>query len=111
MASKAVTTLTDDIDGSPAVRTVKFGIGAYRGEIDLSAANLARFEADMAPFVRHARPVRRVREGGDHRTAGTRRRAAEIRAFARDHGLRVSDRGTLPAAALALWDQRAGKAG
>lgn len=54
--------------------TVRFGLGAAEYEIDLSAANAARFRAELAPFIDHApaRPAAAGKpgRGGRPRLAG-----------------------------------------
>jgi len=43
MATRTMITLEDDLDGGPAEETVRFSLGAAEYEMDLSAANAARF--------------------------------------------------------------------
>jgi hypothetical protein len=59
MATRTRITLEDDLDGSPAERTVRFRLGVAEYEIDLSAANAGTFRAQLAPFIDHARKVGR----------------------------------------------------
>jgi hypothetical protein len=91
-----VVSLVDDLDGGPADETVRFGINGSQYEIDLSEKNANKLRQRMAPFVDHARQAgsraRRLR-----RTAASRRRSADIRAWARDQGIELSERGRLPA--------------
>jgi hypothetical protein len=61
MATRTTITLEDDIDGSPAEETVRFGLGAAEYEIDLSAANaslcvpiIPSTSCHQAIFVDHA---------------------------------------------------------
>lgn len=96
MARQAIVTLVDDLDGSPADETVRFGIGGWQYEIDLSRMNAARLRQQLAPFIEHARPA-----GGSagrlRRTAASRQRSRAIRAWAKDQGIELSERGRLPA--------------
>ncbi len=55
MAQKVTVALEDDLDGGPAVETVRFGFGGAEYEIDLSKKNAAAFRKKMTPFPR-ARP-------------------------------------------------------
>jgi hypothetical protein len=76
---------------------VRFGLGAAEYEIDLSAANASRLRGQLAPFIEHARkpgPEQRARPG---RTVSARRSSAEVRAWARDHGIEISEGGRIPA--------------
>lgn len=70
MAIKEVLELTDDIDGGPAQRTVRFGFEGADYEIDLSEGNAAGLEAALAPYLEAARRVPPRRAG---RTSGARR--------------------------------------
>lgn len=46
----------DDIDGvNDAVKTVSFSYGGKNWEIDLSEEHVQQFDAELAPWVRHAR--------------------------------------------------------
>lgn len=97
MAQKVNIVLIDDIDESAAVETVSFGLDGKDYSIDLSAKNARRLREALAPFVGHAR-----REGGStgarrRRTSAQRGNAAEVRAWARDNGYDVPDRGRIPA--------------
>ena len=61
MARRTVTETqyTDDMDGSPAADTVRFGIDGVEYEIDLSEENKSAFADAMALYVGHARRVGR----------------------------------------------------
>ncbi|HTS97114.1 MAG TPA: Lsr2 family protein [Streptosporangiaceae bacterium] len=96
MARQTIVTLTDDLDGGPADETVQFGIGGSRYEIDLSARNAASLRQQLAPFIERARPAGSAPRG-PRRTAASRRRSREIRAWARDQGIELSERGRIPA--------------
>lgn len=54
-----VTKTVDDIDGSDAEATVRFGIDRNDYEIDLSEENHRALREALAPFVSAARKVRR----------------------------------------------------
>jgi nucleoid-associated protein Lsr2 len=97
MATRTMITLEDDLDGSPASETVRFGLGAAAYEIDLSAANAGRLRSQLAPFIDHARKAGRGQRSRPARTTATRQDSAEIRAWAKEHGIEVSDRGRIPA--------------
>jgi len=91
-----IVTLEDDLEGGPAAETVRFALGNAQYEIDLNARNADWFRSMMAPFVDHAR-----RSGRGHRTRSARpvalrQHSAEIRAWAREHGIEISERGRIP---------------
>jgi nucleoid-associated protein Lsr2 len=97
MATKITTALEDDLDGGPADKTVRFGIGGAEYEIDLSRKNAAAFRSNLAPFIDHARKAGRAQHRRPGRTGASRARSESIRAWAKDQGIAVSDRGCIPA--------------
>jgi nucleoid-associated protein Lsr2 len=97
MAQKITVALEDDLDGGPAEETVRFGLGGTDYEIDLSKKNAAAFRKQLAPFIDHARKAGRGQRRRPGRTASSRERSGDIRAWAKDQGIAVSDRGRIPA--------------
>src|SRR5258708_13732757 len=96
MAQKITVALEDDLDGGPAEETVRFGLGGTEYEIDLSKKNATAFRKQLRPFIEHARkagPGQRRRSG---RTASSRDRSGDIRAWAKDHGIPLTNRGPIP---------------
>jgi hypothetical protein len=98
MATKRIVNLTDDMDGSPAVETVTFGLDGIEYEIDLSKSNAAKLRKAMGRYVDAARKVggRRGRRGRV-RAGRDREQLAAIREWAKQQGMTVSDRGRIPA--------------
>jgi len=97
MATRIVTELHDDIDGSNATQTVRFALDGVEYEIDLSDRNANRLRNSFAEFVGHARKV----GAGRGRRAATSARAdksqtGSMRKWLREHGYEVSDRGRIP---------------
>jgi len=109
MAQQVTVALVDDLDGSPAAETVRFGLGGAGYEIDLSAENARAFRTQLAPFTAHARRAGQGPAGRAARTAAGRRRAGEIRAWAEDRGIAVSERGRIPASVLEQYQASAGR--
>jgi Lsr2 len=112
MAQRVNVILVDDIDGSEAAETVTFGLDGVQYEIDLSSENADRFRDVIAPYVGHAR-----RSGGRRRSSGGSRSngasssssrsgasAADIRAWARENGWDVPDRGRVSAEVREAYD-------
>src|SRR5512135_1325782 len=96
MAQRVITERVDDLDGSPAVETVRFGYAGRDYEIDLSEEHAAELDELLAPFIEHGR-----------RAEGQQRSPTElhaIRQWAREQGLQVSDRGRIAADILAKYD-------
>ena len=100
MAQKIQTLFIDDLDGSAAEGTVRFGLDGAEYEIDLNAGHAKELRDALARYVDAARRV-----GGSARkpARGTRRGSAggldttEVREWARAQGIEVKDRGRVPA--------------
>jgi hypothetical protein len=109
MAQKVVTELTDDIDGSEAVETVRFGYQGRQYEIDLNRKNFDRLAKALAPFIEHGRAVRadgrKRRRGGAGATQAADTKT--IRRWAREQGLQVSERGRIPAEIVERYTRQA----
>jgi hypothetical protein len=104
MATKITAALEDDLDGGPANETVRFGLGSAQYEIDLNKKNARAFRKKLAPFLEHARKAGPGQGRGPARTASSRQRSVDIRAWAKATGLPVSDRGRLPASVAAQYE-------
>jgi hypothetical protein len=78
-------------------------------EIDLSAKNAAAFRNLLTPYIEHARKAGRApaRHGG--RTAASRQRSGDSRAWAKQHGLAVSKRGRIPASVVGQYEAAGGR--
>jgi len=107
MAQKITVALEDDFDGGPADETVRFGLGSAEYEIDLSKKNAAAFRRKIAPFIEHARKAGRGPRRRPGRTASSREHSSDIRAWAKDQGIAVSDRGRIPASVVAQYQAAA----
>jgi hypothetical protein len=107
MAQRVSVVLVDDIDGTEAAETVSFALDGVQYEIDLSEGNADTFRETMAAYIGHAR-----RAGGRKRTGSSAGRtggrsggtvnssgasAADIRAWARENGWDVPERGRVSA--------------
>jgi len=108
MAQKITVALEDDIDGGPADETVRFGLGGTEYEIDPSKKNANAFRRQLAPFIEHARRAGRGQRRRPGRTASSRERSADIRAWAKDQGITVSDRGRISASVAEQYDATTG---
>jgi hypothetical protein len=73
-------------------------------EIDLNKKNARAFRKKLTPFVEHACKAGPGQRRGPGRTASSRQRSAEIRAWAKARGLAVSDRGRIPASVAGQYD-------
>lgn len=108
MAQKVQVVLTDDLDGGEADETVQFALDGVSYEIDLSEANAEALREALGAYVSAARRVggRSVRRSGTakSRPAAERVDLSELRAWARDHGFQVSDRGRVSSEVRAAYE-------
>jgi hypothetical protein len=97
MARQQVVTFTDDITGKQADETVSFGLDGTTYEIDLSTKNATKLRDALQPFRSAARKAGTplTRKGRAKSSTGNRERSAEIRAWAKAHGIEVSERGRI----------------
>jgi len=97
MAQKVHVVLIDDIDQTDAEETVTFGLDGKEFAIDLNAENARSLRDALAPYVAHARPVngRGGRRSASKSAGGT--APSEIRAWARENGFDVPERGRVAA--------------
>ncbi len=103
MAQRTQVLYVDDIDGSAAEGTVKFGLGGTEYEIDLNKKHTQQLTKALEPYIAAARKA-----PGSRRTArgsrASRRDQSDVRAWARAQGIAVSDRGRIPAGVLAEYE-------
>ncbi len=114
MAQKVTVSLVDDLDGDKADETVEFGLDGKNYEIDLSSSNADKLRDALAGYVAAARrPGGRRRSGGggaaaaaaNRRPSVDREQNQAIRDWARKRGMKVSDRGRIPADVLDSYHQ------
>jgi hypothetical protein len=114
MAQKVDVTFIDDIDGTDAAGTVMFALDGRAYEIDLSDDNAARLRDSLATFVasarrsggaapRKARTPRAPAEDESTPSRANREETAAIRAWARENGHEVSERGRIPKAVVQAY--------
>ncbi|MBN9606643.1 MAG: Lsr2 family protein [Actinomycetales bacterium] len=111
MATRTLTILTDDLDGSElpsGTSTTTFSLNGTNYAIDLGPANAKRLEEALAPFVSRARKsgsARRAASGGARRGRADSDRLGEIRAWATANGYQVGDRGRIKAEIVEAFDR------
>jgi len=102
MAQKISIQLIDDIDQSEASETVSFGLDGQNYTIDLSDKNARALRDALAPYVAHGQRESRSRSRGrGSRGSST---ASDIRAWAREAGYTVPDRGRVSSEIKAAYD-------
>ena len=104
MAQRVTVELEDDLDGGPADETLRFGLGGTDYEIDLSKKNASKFRRQIVPYIEHARKAGRGQRRRLVRTTSSRDRSADIRAWAKDQGIAVSERGRIPASVIEQYE-------
>lgn len=107
MAKQIVETLIDDTDGSEASDTVRFAIDGAAYEIDLSDAHTKEIRSALEPFIAVARRVSNApsRPGRRPRTTPVSgEKASLVRAWAKEHDIKVSTRGRIPASVIEQYD-------
>jgi len=103
--------LVDDLDGEAADETIEFGIDGKNYEIDLSKDNAGKLRDALASYVAAARRSGGRRRGGSSGGGAARRPSIDreqnqaIRDWARKRGMKVSDRGRIPAEVLEAYHQ------
>lgn len=113
MARRIVHQLVDDIDGSVLDigegETVRFSLDGVAYEIDVTTENAVALRDAFAPYVASARTISAARGGGSSGSGRPRRRAGQqdysaIRAWAKDNGFKVSERGRIPASVVEAYE-------
>jgi hypothetical protein len=110
VAQKVQTFYIDDIDGSEAAGTVRFGLDGADYEIDLSAGHTDELHAALQTYIDHGRKV-----GGASRRAPRGRRAdsaidtTAARSWAMEQGIDIKDRGRVPADIVAKYHAATGR--
>ena len=113
MAVRYETIYVDDLDGveieDGRAETIEFAFDGKTYTIDLGEQNAAAFREAIQPYLSAARPA----DNGKKRAAKTSRRSSssaakgetgKIRAWARENGYTVSDRGRIPASIVAAFE-------
>lgn len=94
MAQRIQVILIDDLTGGDASETINFALDNVQYEIDLSAENAAQLRQDFEKWISAGRRVS-SRRGSASRTRSN--DSAKVRAWAKDNGFEVSERGRISA--------------
>lgn len=130
MSRRVIEVLTDDLDGTDADDTIRFAIDGIEYEIDLSLPNANKMRGMFETYVGAARRVGKMAGGGRQIIRAPRRDAwldraatrppasgatydpaakqhrAEVREWAREHGLHVPDRGRIMQSIMDAFDAK-----
>jgi len=112
MAQKIQTLFIDDIDGGEAEGTVRFSLDGAEYEIDLSAKHNEELRSALGKYLEHARKTL-PRGARQPATRSTGRRPSSIdtvavRAWARENGYDIKERGRIPSDLVAKYKAAAG---
>ena len=105
MAQKRVVLLEDDLDGGKADETVSFSLDGVSYEIDLSSKNANKLRDQLGTFVNAARRVGGRSARGRGRAGRASTKTADIRLWARQQGLEVSERGRIPSSIVEQYEK------
>ncbi|MEV3872201.1 Lsr2 family protein [Streptomyces sp. NPDC049906] len=101
MAQKVQVLLVDDLDGVEADETVTFALDGKTYEIDLTTGNADKLRGLLEPYVKGGRRTGGRSTGGRGKArataSGSSQDTAQIRAWAKENGHKVNDRGRVPA--------------
>lgn len=110
MAQKIDVRLVDDLDGTEATGTISFNLDGKAYEIDLSTDNANKMRDSLAPFIAAARrssgriPTPRMTSRSTRSPVRTDYEQNQaIREWAQARGMKVSDRGRIPAEVLEAY--------
>lgn len=103
VAQKVQVLLVDDLDGGEADETVTFALDGVTYEIDLTTDNADKLRGLLAPYVDGGRRTGgragrgRAAKGASRSGGAASQDTAKIRAWAKEEGYEVNDRGRVPA--------------
>lgn len=107
MARKTIVELVDDLDGSAADETVRFGLDGKELEIDLSANHAGVLRDILSDYVAAGRKATSAGFAKSQRApkvGSNREQLAAVRAWGRNNGFDVNDRGRVSAALQQAFD-------
>jgi Lsr2 len=105
MAKQVIERLVDDLDGGEAEETVPFSLDGISYEIDLSSTNAKKLRDSLEPYLQGARRQSILGRRRRPRAASSRERSADIRAWAKAHGIQVNERGRIPGHVVEQYEE------
>jgi hypothetical protein len=107
VASRVVTLITDDLDGSEAAETIAFSLEGASYEIDLSNAHAEELRSVLKPYMKAGRKAggRKDGRGRSQGASADKDQIKAIRDWAKSQGLKVSDRGRVSADVREAYDK------
>lgn len=107
MVQKTVVTVVCDLPHDGEVEgkeTVSFSFDGGAYEIDVCSAHAQELHDQFTSYAEHSRKVSGSGRRRKARTGPGRERSSEIRAWARQQGHKVSERGRIPASVIAEYE-------
>jgi hypothetical protein len=107
MAQKTVVTVVCDLDHDGEIEgseTVSFAFDGATYEIDVCSTHAKELHDTISSYAEHSRRVSGVGRRRKARTGPGRERSSEIRAWAKQRGHKVSERGRIPASIIAEYE-------
>jgi hypothetical protein len=92
---KVQVVVQDDIDGGEPAQTVYFALDGTAYEIDLTEQNAAALRNALAPWIAAARQASTEQIPEPRSKAGSSFEAVDIRRWAKENDIPVSDRGRI----------------
>jgi hypothetical protein len=106
MARQQSVSLTDDLDGSKAVETIRFGLDGISYEIDLNRRHAGNLRKSLGEFVEHSHKAKSLRPRNAKPTSNNGvPKAAAVRSWAAANGITVSARGRVAADVVGKYQQ------
>jgi len=104
MAKETVVEVLDDLGDGEAVESLTFALRGVEYEIDLSAKNVAALDRIFGKYLVAGRPVIHRRSRMGSLPYARKSEGAQIRAWARASGYRISDRGRISEEVLGAFE-------
>lgn len=108
---KTIVTKIDDLTGKEYDKgeTITFSFEGEQFEIDLNSFNARNFRRSMNKYMEKGRKVRsaqgRTHKGNGRRATHDREYVHTVRAWAKENGYEVADRGRVPQAVYAAYEK------
>lgn len=113
MAQKVQVLLVDDLTGGEADETVTFAVDGVTYEIDLETKGATKLRKLLDPYTEAGRRTggrqARGKVGGGKMSTSGDSDTSKIRAWAKDKGYEVNDRGRIPATIREAYEKAHGK--
>lgn len=110
MAKTTLIEITDDLDGSKNAQEISFSFRGTDYTVDLGKKNLAALEKALKPYIDAASKVSKGPAAKRRsKTANTGPQLSAIRAWAKDAGIEVSERGRISKVVREQYDAAHGK--